>query len=251
MLKRMWVAAALAGGVWLGSAAPAAAATFTVNPTQIFLSGKTTTALLTLKNESDETLRFQLSAFAWQQTPAGEITLTPTEDVVFFPALLTLGPREERRIRVGSTIAPAAQERTYRVFVEELPPANVPAGASAVRVLTKMGIPIFIRPGREMASADLRALEMRGSSLHFTVANSGSVHFVPQKVTVRGTGGGGERVFEQDIQAWYILAGGRREFDLAMPETECARVRSVAVDVEFGATILKETLQTPGGACGG
>jgi fimbrial chaperone protein len=246
----MWAAAILTAGVWLGSLAPASAATFTVNPTQIFLSGRTTTALLTLKNESDEELRFQLSAFAWQQTPGGEITLTPTEDVVFFPALLTLKPQEERRIRVGSTVAPAGQERTYRVFVEELPPANAPAGASAVRVLTKMGIPIFIRPARELASADLRALETRGGALHFTVANGGSVHFVPQKVTVRGTGASGERVFERDVQAWYILAGGRREFDIPLPESECARVRSLAVDVAFGSTTLKETRQTPGGACG-
>ena len=228
----------------------ASAATFTVNPTQIFLSGRTTTALLTLRNDSDETLRFQLSAFAWQQTPSGELALTPTEDVVFFPALLTLGPNEERKVRVGSTAVAGAQERTYRIFVEELPPVASQNGAAAVRVLTKMGVPIFIRPAKETAAADLRDLSMRSGSLHFTVANGGTVHFVPQKVVVRAQGAGGAALFERDLQAWYILAGGRRDFTLALPAADCAGVARLAVEVEFGSTVLRETLQTPGGACG-
>lgn len=235
---------------WLAAVAPASAATFTVNPTQIFLSGRTTTALLTLKNDSDESLRFQLTAFAWQQTPSGELELTPTRDVVFFPALLTLGPKEERRIRVGTSVTASTQERTYRIFVEELPPADGSTPGSAVRVLTKMGIPIFIRPATETASANLRDLNVRNGALHFTVANNGTVHFVPQKVVVRGVASNGERVFERDVQAWYILAGGRREFDVEVPSGNCARIATLLVDVEFGSTAVKETLQTPAGACG-
>lgn len=230
------------------SASGASAATFTVNPTQIFLSGKTTTALLTLRNDSEETLRFQLTAFAWQQTTSGEIALTPTQDVVFFPALLTLAPKEERRIRVGSTVAVAAQERTYRIFVEELPQADG-QNANAVRVLTKMGIPIFIRPAKEVATADLRDLALRTGTLRFSLDNRGSVHFVPQRVVVRAAGASGERLGEQDLKAWYILAGGRREFEVAMPAEQCGRIASLSVEVEFDSNVLKESLQTPGGTC--
>jgi fimbrial chaperone protein len=239
---------AAAALLMLGSASGASAATFTVNPTQIFLSGKTTTALLTLRNDSDESLRFQLTAFAWQQTPSGEMTLTATQDVVFFPALLTLAPKEERRIRVGTTVAAAAQERTYRIFVEELPQADGPK-ANAVRVLTKMGIPIFIRPAKEVATADLRDLVLRAGALHFSLDNRGSVHFVPQRVVVRAAGASGERLAEQELKAWYILAGGRREFDVAAPAEQCARVASLSVEVEFDSNVLKESLQTPGGTC--
>ena len=243
--RRLGVATALA---MLLSASGASAATFTVNPTQIFLSGKTTTALLTLRNDSEETLRFQLTAFGWQQTPAGEITLTPTQDVVFFPALLTLAPKEERRIRVGSTVPAAAQERTYRIFVEELPQSDG-ARANAVRVLTKMGIPIFIRPAKEVATADLRDLALRAGSLSFSLANRGSVHFVPQRVVVRAAGASGERLAEQELKAWYILAGGRREFEVVTPAEQCARVASLSVEVAFDANVLEERLQTPGGTC--
>lgn len=250
MSKRMPAVLAIVGALSLATAAPASAATFTVNPTQIFLSGRTTTALLTLRNDSDEPLRFQLSAFAWQQTASGELSLTATQDVVFFPALLTLGPKEERRVRVGSTVPATAQERTYRIFVEELPPSAGAGDASAVRVLTKMGIPIFVRPAKETASVDLRDLSVNGGVVRFSVANSGTVHFVPQKVVVRGVGAANEPVFERELQAWYILAGGRREFELGLGAPECARVTSLKVDVEFNSTVLEERLQLPGGACG-
>ena len=249
MLVRMRTTFVTATLMMLVSASWGSAATFTVNPTQIFLSGKTTTALLTLRNDSEETLRFQVSAFAWQQTPSGELSLTPTQDVVFFPALLTLAPTEERRIRVGATVGVAAQERTYRIFVEELPTADGER-ANAVRVLTKMGIPIFVRPQKELATADLRDLALRQGALQFNLANQGNVHFVPQKVVVRAASASGERLFEEELKAWYILAGGRREFTVAIPAAACARVATLTVDVEFDANVLNESLQTPGGTCG-
>ena len=55
----------------LCAAAPAGAATFSVNPTQVYLEGRTTTALVTLRNDSTEVMRFQVTAFTWQQSPAG------------------------------------------------------------------------------------------------------------------------------------------------------------------------------------
>ena len=74
--------------------------------------------LLTLRNESNETLQFQLSVFAWTQSPLGQMELEPTEDVVFFPTLLTLKPKETRRVRVGSATPQDVREKTYRIFVE-------------------------------------------------------------------------------------------------------------------------------------
>jgi len=227
----------------------ASAATFSVNPTQIFLSGRTTSSLLTLRNDSTEMLRFQLTAFAWNQAATGELELQATQDVVFFPALLTLKPGEERRIRVGSTVAPGAAEKTYRIFVEELPPAGETAAGSAVRVLTKMGVPIFVRPVKESATAALSDLGMRDGAVHFSVRNTGTVHFVPQAISVRAMAADGQPVAEQQLAAWYVLSGGRRDFDVTLAPADCARTASVVVEIQLGSTALKETLQTPGGAC--
>src|SRR6185503_20021570 len=174
--------------LWGGpQAGAAAAATFTVDPTQIFLTGRSGSVLLTLRNESTEVLQFQLSVFAWAQSPSGEMRLEATEDIVFFPTLLTLKPMETRRVRVGSATAQEVREKTYRIFVEELPPTN--AVGNGVRVLTKMGIPIFVRPVKEVATATLSDLRQQEGALRFTLTNAGTVHVVPQSIKVRGLAG--------------------------------------------------------------
>src|SRR5688572_14556672 len=73
-----------------------AATTFSVNPTRIHLSQRASSALLSLRNDSAQALRFELSVFSWSQSASGEMTLEPTEDIVFFPSLLALAPSEER-----------------------------------------------------------------------------------------------------------------------------------------------------------
>jgi fimbrial chaperone protein len=236
-------ASIVAGGPWTFTAD---AATFTVEPTQIVFSNRTNSVLLTLRNESTETLRFELSVFKWGQSPSGEMQLEATEDIVFFPALLTLAPGESRRVRVGSATEFDAIEKSYRIFVEELPPLE--RQGSGVRVLTKMGIPIFLRPAKEVASANLTNLGQKSGKVFFTLRNEGTVHFVPKDIRVRGFAGSATAVDSQ-IEGWYILAGGRREFDMAFPEAECSRITSVTVDVQFGSESLQERLQTPNGVC--
>jgi fimbrial chaperone protein len=228
----------------------AAASSFTVNPTQIYLSGRTVTALVTLRNESTEPLRFQVSAFSWDQEPSGEMQLHPTEDVVVFPALLMLEPGEERRIRVGSVTAFAATERTYRIFVEELPSADpLSTPGPGVKVLTRMGIPIFLRPPRMVAEARLQDLRVSHGRFAFALRNSGTVHFVPEVVRVRALGPSKTVLIDRQLDGWYILAGGTRVYDLPVAADDCERATSFVVDVKIGASLLTDRLDVSPADC--
>jgi fimbrial chaperone protein len=227
--------------------APAAAATFSVNPTQIFLAHRSASSLLSLRNDSDQTLRFELSVFAWTQNTNGEMTLEPTKDIIFFPSLLTLAPSEERKVRVGRVAPAGAREKTYRIFVKELPSVDQANGAG-VRVLTTMGIPIFVRPEKETASAELSGLQHANGTLQFVLANTGTVHFVPQVIKVQGLKSGVE-AFETSVDGWYVLAAGRREFAVNLPPESCAGVDALLIHVQFASATLEERLQTPGGTC--
>jgi fimbrial chaperone protein len=139
------------------------------------------------------------------------------------------------------------REKTYRIFVEELPPTTGAAGAG-VRVLTKMGIPIFVRPVKEVATATLNDLRQQDGALRFTLTNAGTVHIVPQSIKVRGLAGS-NAAFDHELEGWYVLAGGRREFELAFPKNACAQVTSIVVDIQFASAKLQERLQTPNGVC--
>jgi fimbrial chaperone protein len=245
---RALVVAAAALLLCAGGARQADAATFSVNPTQIFLANRASSALLSLRNDSTLTLRFELSVFAWSQSPSGEMTLEPTKDVVFFPSLLTLKPAEERKVRVGAVVPHGAREKTYRIFVKELPPIDG-GSEGGVRVLTTMGIPIFMRPEQEVSSAALNELRSGAGQLQFALANTGTVHFIPQKIAVTAFAASGTPLFEKKVDGWYVLAAGRREYALPVPPEHCARVSSVLVHIEFASASLEERLQTPGGAC--
>jgi fimbrial chaperone protein len=235
---------ALLAGLALCQAGSAHAATFSVNPTQVFLSGKVTSGLVSLRNESDETLRFQLSVVAWAQAPDGQMKFAPTQDIVFYPQLLTLGPREERKIRVGTTLAPAAIEKTYRLFVEELPPSQAEQTPGTVRVLTKMGIPIFLRASDSPPQAELRDLSVVNGRLTFTIANKGATHFVPEKVTIRAIGPGGEPAGEEAFNAWYVLAGTTRLVEVDLPKTAISAV-VVEMRVSGAGNALTARLDLP------
>jgi fimbrial chaperone protein len=117
-----------------------------------------------------------------------------------------------------------------------------------VRVLTKMGIPIFIRPVKEVATATLNDLRQQDGTLHFTLTNPGTVHIVPQTIKVRGLTGS-NTAFNGELEGWYVLAGGRREFEMAFPTNACAQVVSIVVDIQFASGKLQERLQTPNGVC--
>jgi fimbrial chaperone protein len=235
-------------GLGLSQAEVVLGSTFEVNPIQIVFAGKSKSALLTLTSKSEETLRFEVTVFAWNQNAKGEMELTPTEDIVFFPKLFSVAPGKEQRIRVGTTGSAMEREKTYRIFVEELRPLEMPKlppAGSQVRVLTKMGIPIFLQPQSPNTSG-----VVANSAISFTVQNTGNVHFSLYGVRVVGTGASGETVFDRKAEGWYVLAGGARTYEMALTAEECNRLTHLAVDARADIGELKGQIDVGPGACG-
>ena len=229
------------------------ASTYKVTPIQVSLSTRTASALLTLSNESSDTLRFQLSAFAWTQSRQGVVELAPTEDVVFYPPLLTLKPGEERKIRIGTKAARSPIEKTYRIFFEELPPlekADALPGDSQVKFLTRMGLPIFVELTSTVLKGDIEEIRLERGRLAFEVRNSGSVHFAMHKVRVTGSDASSRQTFEKDLAGWYVLAGGTREFELELSAAECSQTKIVRIEVETNRVHFTKSAELPAGACG-
>ncbi|MBI3304117.1 MAG: molecular chaperone [Deltaproteobacteria bacterium] len=240
-------------GLTLCQAEAVLASMYKVTPIQISLSTRTASALLTLSNEGPDTLRFQLSAFAWNQSRQGAVELSPTEDIVFYPPLLMLKPGEERKIRVGTKAAIGPNEKTYRIFFEELPPlekADESPGGSQVKFLTRMGIPIFVEPTSPLVKGDVEWIRLERGRLAFEVSNSGSVHFSMQKVRVTGSDASARQTFEKELASWYVLAGGSREFELELSEAECGQTKRVRIEVETNHRTFEKSAELPTGACG-
>jgi len=224
---------------------------FNVSPLKIVLSGKSSSALLEITNQSAESLRLQLSASAWDQSPTGEILLGATDDIILFPPLLTIEPGELRKIRLGAVTPRGAAEKTYRVVLEELPAIKSSStGGGQVRVLTRMTIPVFLDPSKVVSSGQIEGLTMRNATASFEIRNTGNTHFTPQHIRLTGKGAGGQAVAKHEISGWYILAGGIRRFDVSLTPADCRRLKSLTVEAQTEAGPLNAEVEVGSNGCG-
>jgi fimbrial chaperone protein len=232
----------------LSQGLPAWASTFTVDRVQIFLSARAKSDGLTVRNVSAETVRFQLSVFAWDQTAQGEMALASSPDIVFFPQLFALAPGEERHVRIGSVTLPAASEKTYRLFIEELP--TLGGGAPGqVAIRTRLGIPIFLRPPTEVIAGRLETLSLREGRVSFAVRNTGTVHFIVQGISITGYGSAHDVVVQGALEGWYVLAGGARQYELELPSDKCPAIKIVSLEVRTAQATFTERLEVSPYAC--
>lgn len=234
-------------------AAPVFAATFSVQPIIVTLDKGNSSATVAIQNQSNDKLRLQVSGFSWNQSPSGEMQLTPTDDLVFFPQLLTLDPGETRRVRIGVTADQAAAEKSYRVFVEELPSlqAIVAPKTAAISIRLKIGIPVFINAtGSSVLSGSIKNPAVRDNALTFDVVNTGNTHFSIQQVKIVGKSAAGSDVFSHDLNGWYVLAGGTRHYSVPISKANCAALASVAVQVRADTVSFSNAFPDVSKQCG-
>jgi fimbrial chaperone protein len=227
----------------------AGASNFRVSPVKVAFSANVSSQVLTVRNDSNDTLRFQLHAYTWQQNAKGEMQLAPTEEIVAFPGLFTLKPGEERLVRVGTLTPVSAIEKTYRIFVEELPPEAKPQQPNAIRILTRVGIPIFLQPTKQVVEGKLENIAVSQNQINFQVKNTGNVHFVAQKIRVKGLGAADKSVFDRQRDGWYILAGTSQVYDLKLSQQECSQTRTLVIEIKTNNQVFTEKREMPKGAC--
>jgi fimbrial chaperone protein len=232
--------------------AAAHASTVGVSPVNITLDRSAPTALLTLTNQGDHPVTFSMNTYAWTQGASGKIELEPTSDIIFFPQSLSLAAGESRNVRIGSQLASGPVEKTYRIVLDELPPARTMQSTRTgmqIQILSQITIPIFIEPVTARVQMEIDDLAAHKGYLQFQVRNIGSVHVVPE-LTVIANGQNGEQLFTLGPQhVWYILADGARNVNVLLPAKDCHLVRSLSVAARAGTLVVKQSLQTPSGAC--
>ena len=221
---------------------------FEVAPIRVTFQPNESSTLMTVRNEGDEKLRLQISVMAWDQSKDGEMVLKPTDDIIFYPTLLTVDPAAQRNLRVGTKGVAQTKEQSFRIFVEELP-SNAKLPGTGVRIVTKMSIPIFIKPAKSEMKNLIERITLRGSDVTFAVKNQGNVHIQPRELRVKGTAADGSMQLERKIPGWYILAGGLREYRVDVPKGGCGKIKDLTIEVDLDPQPLKEIYGVPAGAC--
>jgi fimbrial chaperone protein len=224
---------------------------YQVTPIQVELTPRARSAMVTVRNAGAQPLRLQASAFEWRQDRKGEVLLGRTEEVVVFPALLTIAPGASRNLRVSAV--GGAQfgdvERTFRILVEELP-NRAGQETPTVQVVTRVSVPVYLEPPRADRRAEIADLRRDGLHVTFSLRNTGNVRIRPEAVRVVARDAAASIVQELPLTAWYVLAGGDRAYEAEIPRDACARIRSVAAEAVQGELKVQAQIPAPDGACG-
>lgn len=232
-------------GAIIGLAAPAvAASTFSIDRTRVHLSQAQPSELVTLSNESSEPVRLQVTVQRWTQGPDEPVRLEPTEDVVFFPALMTIEPGRSRSIRVGLSRPPADRELTYRLIIDELPAPGGPGG-TRLNVLTRLSVPVFVQPPKPEARPAVTSLLPSGDGLQVTVVNNGSAYAMIDTITVRGRDREAGTVGAASGAGWYVLAGSTQAFRITF-DNPCQKAASFDVELTSGESVTRYSVPALG-----
>src|SRR5215207_4729833 len=149
---------------------------FSVNPVRLELGAAVRSGAITVRNEGKQPLSFQLQAMEWTQDAAGKDQYQASADLIFFPKIMTVAPGEEGVVRVGTRTPAVPVEKTYRLFIEELPGNTQTAatGDPQITFLIKFGAPIFITPLKPDDGLDMTELSLAKGELTLAAKNNGN-----------------------------------------------------------------------------
>jgi fimbrial chaperone protein len=208
------------------------AGNFKVTPIKVYLEEHQKTQTLTLRNESESSVTVQFEAMEWRQNSEGQDAYEQSKAIVIFPKILTVEPNSEKLIRLGYQGPPAgAQERTYRVFMTEIPVAKT--AEVGLQMAMRLGVPVFVVPKKGKPVLDIERVTMVKGVAEVHVTNPGNKHVYVKNIEVTGLDVSDKPVFTQELKGWYVLSGTHRMFPVVIPTDSCAAGTKLRVTVAF------------------
>ncbi len=211
------------------------AADFQVQPTTLELGGSVKSGAFSVINNGKDSINFQIAVKAWTQDANGKDVYEDTKDIVFFPKIMTVAGNEQRAIRIGVKTPPSQKEKTYRLFVEEIPAPKKQATLAegkinaGITIAFRFATPIFIRPLKEDKGVVVDKIDMSKGVVTARVKNTGTVHVKLQNVTFTGKAADGKELFSKEVAGWYILNGMAVPYETPVPKEVCESLTTIEV----------------------
>jgi len=201
-----------------------------VAPIRLDFDKGTKSGVITVSNDSAEKVHLQIKAAEWVQDAEGKDKYSDTSDLIYFPKIMILEKNEEKVLRTGIKASSVEKEKTYRLFIEEIPQPSKEEGAS-VAVAIRFGVPIFIKPEKEEARGEIEKIEMSKGVLKAVVKNSGNVHLMIISINIKGKNKEGNEVYSKELSGWYLLNGSSRTYSTDIPQDKCKELEKVSIEV--------------------
>jgi len=218
-------------------------------PIRIDLDARNKTGSVKVINEGDTLLRFQLKASRWSQDDTGTDFYEETQDLVFFPRILSIPPGEERMVRAGYKIPATDAEKTYRLFIEQIPEKS-PTSAAQVSILIRFGVPIFSAPLKPLAQGKIEDIKIEDNNLKFNLINSGNTNLQIHSIAAKGFNAEETESFTESIKGWYLLNRHNRRHSIPLPSNICSQTRKIDISVQADKLDFHKVIELTPEQCG-
>lgn len=211
---------------------------WSVSPISLEFDNRVKTNAVTVTNEGANKLHVQLKAYEWTQDSEGKDLYKETKDIIYFPRIMILGPKEKRIVRVGIKMPVTGVEKTYRLYMEEIPGPSVDEGVN-VAIAIRFRIPIFVKPVKEEMAGKIESISLSESNLHIGVKNSGNVHFKIESFIIKGAGSDQSEIFSRKLNGWYLLSGKSRNHTTSIPLEICSVMQDIQIEIKTDQLTLR------------
>ncbi len=232
------------------------AADFQMQPTTLDLGGGVKSGVFSVINNGNEKIDFQISIKEWTQDAEGKDVYADTKDIVFFPKIMSVEPFGQRAIRIGVKAPPSQKEKTYRLFVEEIPSPNKTPDVklkgnirAGLTIAFRFATPIFVKPVRPQESYVIDRIEMSKGAVKAIVKNTGNVHVKLRAVTFSGKAADGKELYSKQLAGWYILHGLSLPYETAVPKELCGKLATIEVNAQTENSNINGTLNVQKNMC--
>ncbi|HUI44564.1 MAG TPA: fimbria/pilus periplasmic chaperone [Nitrospirota bacterium] len=227
---------------------PASAADFRVSPIRLDLGQSVKSGAINVANDGEGQLNLQISVSEWSQDAEGKDVYTDTSDIVFFPKIMTVDAGEQRVIRVGIKGAPQPREKTYRIFIEQIPERNKGKGVN-LAISIRFAPPIFVMPAVVKTEGAIDAIQLSNGKVKAIVKNTGNVHFKILSILMKGKAADGSEVFSKELSGFYLLNHIARALEAPISAEKCEELSTVEIEARTEDFNLNGKLNVQKGMC--
>lgn len=192
-----------------------AAASLEVSPIRVTLTKNGPVAALRLHNRGTEKAVVQLSIMKWSQIK-GEDQYNEVDSMMVLacPPIATIEAGKEQVVRVAFMDHPNdwSVEQSYRLFIQEVPPAPDESKTNQVQFAMRISLPVFVKPFPEVTQQphiDWN-IEQRDGGVWVTARNSGRLHVLINGMRFTND----NKIFYETKAYQYVLPGSTVSWQL-------------------------------------
>jgi fimbrial chaperone protein len=176
-----------------------------VAPVRIEMPAGKLSTTISVTNRGKQATGIQVRAYAWSQSNNAD-QLEPTKDLLVSPPIAELQAGQTQLIRVLLRKPAGGAEDTYRIFIDQIPPAGSESG---IRIALRLSLPVFVSPTRKTASdLEWRLVSAEGGKAELIARNRGARHVRLGNLSLAGPSG--TQFDMPNVAAFYVLPGAER-----------------------------------------